>query len=82
MSLEDKVKEIMENEIRPHLKADGGDAEVISVEDGVVTVELLGACAGCPMSQLTIHGMIEEQLKAQLPEIEKVETAEASTSPF
>jgi len=80
MSLEEEVKEIkeiMDNEIRPHLKADGGDAEVVGVEDGVVTVELLGACSGCPMSQMTIKGMIEEQLKARLPEIDGVETAEA-----
>lgn len=77
MSLDrEKIEEVMEEEIRPHLKADGGDAEIVDVEDGVVTVQLKGACVGCPMSQLTIQGMIEEQLKNRFPEVEKVETAE------
>lgn len=82
MSLEDKVEEIMDKEIRPHLKADGGDAEVVSVEDGVVNVELQGACAGCPMSQLTIQGMIEQQLKARIPEVESVEAAQQGPQSF
>lgn len=78
MSLEDRVKEVMDEKIRPSLKADGGDAEVIEVEDGVVTVELKGACAGCPMSQLTMQGMIEKRLKEEIPEVEAVEASSAA----
>ena len=47
------------NKIRPSLEADGGNVELISVKDGVVTVKLTGACAGCPMSTLTLQNGIE-----------------------
>lgn len=82
MSIKEKVEEVMEKEIRPHLRADGGDADIVDVEDGVVTVELKGACVGCPMSQLTIQGMIEEQLKTRIPEVKEVKTAEQESTSF
>ena len=62
------------NEVRPSLQADGGDVELIEVtEDGVVKVKLQGACAGCPMSQMTLSQGIERYLKKQVPDIQKVE---------
>ena len=58
--------------IRPVLKADGGDLELIDVKDGVVTIKLLGACVGCPSSQMTLKMGIERRLKEEVPEIKEV----------
>jgi Fe-S cluster biogenesis protein NfuA len=63
--------------IRPALQADGGDVQLVSVsEDGVVEVELQGACKGCPMSQLTLANSVERVLKDRIPEISKVVPAQ------
>lgn len=67
----EKVKAVLE-EIRPNLQADGGDIELVSVEDGVVMVRLKGACAGCPMSQMTLTFGVEKVLKERIPEVVKV----------
>jgi len=62
------------NKVRPMLQADGGDVELVEVgEDGVVKVRLQGACAGCPMSQMTIKNGVEKILKEQVPEVSSVE---------
>jgi Fe-S cluster biogenesis protein NfuA len=69
-----KEKVIAElNKIRPSLNADGGDVELVDVVDGVVKVRLKGACAGCPMSTMTIKNGIESFLKQQLPDVKSVE---------
>lgn len=61
------------DEIRPQLNADGGDVELVDVtEDGVVKVNLTGACAGCPMSTLTLKNGIERILKERVPEVKEV----------
>ena len=73
--MKEKVEAAM-NKIRPMLQADGGDVELISVEDGIVKVRLQGACAGCPMSQMTLRNGIERILKQEIPEVESVEPAE------
>jgi Fe-S cluster biogenesis protein NfuA len=66
------VEEVLEL-IRPALQADGGDVQLIDVsEDGVVEVELQGACKGCPMSQLTLANSVERVLKDRIPEVSKV----------
>lgn len=63
-----KVAEALEL-IRPSLQADGGDVELVDVsDDGVVTVELQGACKGCPMSQLTLANGVERILKDRVSE--------------
>ena len=67
----EKVKKVLE-EIRPNLQADGGDIELVSVEDGIVKVRLKGACAGCPMSQMTLTFGVEKVLKERIPEVVKV----------
>jgi len=62
------------DQIRPALQADGGDVSLVDVtDDGVVQVELQGACRGCPMSQLTLANGVERVLKEQLPEVVRVE---------
>ena len=59
--------------IKPALQADGGDVELVEVTpDGVVKVRLTGACAGCPMSQMTLKMGIESQLKKEVPEVKEV----------
>lgn len=60
-------------EIAKHLQADGGDVELASIEGNVVKVKLTGACASCPMAQMTLQGVVEAKLKEAIPEIEKVE---------
>jgi len=73
--MKERVQEVIEK-IRPMLKADGGDVELIDVgEDGVVKVRLQGACAGCPMSQMTLKNGIERLLKKEIPEVKSVESA-------
>jgi Fe-S cluster biogenesis protein NfuA len=59
-------------QIRPALQADGGDVELIDVNDGTVQVKLTGACAGCPMSTMTLKMGIERKLKEEVPEIKEV----------
>ena len=58
--------------LRPTLRADGGDIELIDVKDGVVQVSLTGACHGCPMSAMTLKHGVEKALKEALPEIKSV----------
>jgi len=61
------------NQIRPNLQADGGDVELVDVtDDGIVKVKLLGACRGCPMSQMTLKMGIEKYLKKEVPEVKEV----------
>ena len=62
------------NEIRPLLQGDGGDIELVSIEDKVVKVRLRGACAGCPGAQMTLKMAVERRIKARVPEIERVES--------
>lgn len=60
--MEDKVKKALED-IRPSLQNDGGDIEFISMDGNDVTVRLVGACAGCPMSQMTLKSGVERYLR-------------------
>ena len=74
--MRERVEAALEK-IRPALKADGGNVELIDVtEDGVVKVKLTGACGGCPMSQMTLKSGIERVVKQEVPEIKKVVSAE------
>ena len=72
--MEAKVQAVLDK-IRPQLQADGGDVELVSIEDGLVKVRLQGACAGCPMSQMTLRNGIERILKQEIPEVKAVEPA-------
>jgi Fe-S cluster biogenesis protein NfuA len=71
MTEQEKVQAVL-NKIRPSLQADGGDIELVSVKDGIVSVKLQGHCAGCPMSQMTIKNGVERILKQQVPEVKEV----------
>ena len=70
----DKVKAAIDK-IRPALQKDGGDVILIDVtDDGIVKVQLTGACKGCPMSQMTLKQGIEKFVKSEIPEIISVES--------
>jgi len=69
--MKEKVEEAL-NKVRPSLVADGGNVELVDVEDGIVKVKLTGACAGCPMSQMTLKMGIERFLKKEIPEVKEV----------
>lgn len=71
MNTEEKIKKELDN-IRPSLQADGGDLRFVKFENGVLEVELLGACVGCPMSQITLKDGIEAQVKSEVPEVKEV----------
>ncbi len=63
--------------IRPSLIADGGDVTLVDVlDDGTVAVELIGACKGCPLSQMTLANGIERILKERVPGVTRVIPAE------
>lgn len=68
----ERVQEVLDK-VRPALQADGGDVELVDIDGGVVKVKLQGACAGCPMSQLTLSHSVERVLKQEIPEVERVE---------
>jgi len=69
--MKEKVEAVLDK-IRPSLKADGGNVELVDVKDGIVKVKLTGACAGCPMSTMTLKNGIERILKNELPEVKEV----------
>ena len=71
----EKISEVLDK-VRVHLQADGGDAELVEITDeGLVKLKLLGACAGCPMSQMTLKAGIERTLREQVSEDIVVEEA-------
>jgi len=70
--MQEKVMAALEK-IRLMLLSDGGDVELVNIEDdGVVKVRLTGACGGCPMSQMTLKEGIEKFLQKEVPEVKEV----------
>jgi len=68
----EEVKSALD-QVRVSLQADGGDLEFVEVtDDGVVKVRLTGACAGCPMSQMTLKQGVERFLKSRIPDVKEV----------
>jgi Fe-S cluster biogenesis protein NfuA len=73
--MKEKVQAALDK-VRPSLQADGGDVKLVEItDDGIVKVQLQGACKGCPMSQITLRDGIEKFLKKEIPEIQAVEPA-------
>ena len=72
MTLKEKVAAALED-VRPALEAHGGNVTLVDVsDDGIVEVQLEGACKGCPMSQMTLTMGIERHVKEQVPEVVEV----------
>jgi Fe-S cluster biogenesis protein NfuA len=67
----EKVEGVLDK-IRPSLLADGGDVELVGVNNGTVTLKLTGACAGCPFSTMTLKMGIEKILRKEIPEVKEV----------
>lgn len=67
-----RVAEIIA-EVRPFIQSDGGDIELLKLEDSVVYVRLTGACVGCPSSMVTLKQGVEARIREDLPQIESVE---------
>ena len=72
--MKEQIEQALEK-IRPALQRDGGDIELVEVEeDGIVKVRLTGACGGCPMSQMTLKQGVERIVKQLVPEVKSVES--------
>lgn len=72
--MKEKVQAALDK-VRPSLQADGGDVQLVDVTpEGVVQVRLKGACAGCPMSQMTLKNGIERIIKSEVPEVQRVDS--------
>ena len=69
--MQNRVEEAL-SKVRPALERDGGNIELVGVEDGIVKVKLTGACAGCMMSTMTLKMGVERILKEEIPEIKEV----------
>jgi Fe-S cluster biogenesis protein NfuA len=63
-------------EIKPQIQADGGDIDLVAIENNIVKVRLRGACVGCPMSALTLKAGVERVIKQKVPEIKSVEAVQ------
>jgi Fe-S cluster biogenesis protein NfuA len=74
--MREKVQAIVDD-IRVRLQADGGDVELVDVDEqqGIVKVRLKGACVGCPMAQITLQRGVERVIKEQVPEVQQVVAA-------
>ncbi|MBN2340150.1 MAG: NifU family protein [Deltaproteobacteria bacterium] len=70
--MEDKIKTIIEEKIRPALQMDGGDIAYMGMDGNKVKVQLQGACHGCPSAQITLQMGVLRLLKEEIPEIEDV----------
>jgi len=73
--MREKVEGVLEK-IRPALVRDGGNVELVDVNDGTVQVRLTGACAGCPFSTMTLKMGIEKILQQEIPEVKEVVAVE------
>lgn len=69
--MKERIEAALEK-IRPALQADGGDVELVEVNDGVVSVRLTGACGRCPMSTMTLKMGVERALRQAVPEVKKL----------
>jgi Fe-S cluster biogenesis protein NfuA len=74
-SVETRVKAALA-EIKPQIQADGGDIDLVAIEDNIVKVRLRGSCVGCPMSALTLKAGVERVIKQRVPEIKSVESVQ------
>ena len=70
--MRDRVEKVI-NRIRPAVQMDGGDIELVDIENGVVKLRLVGSCAGCPSSMMTLKMGIERAIRTEVPEIIGVE---------
>ena len=70
--VEDQIKALLNARIRPAVKKDGGDIKFINFDNGIVSVEMQGACKGCPYAMRTLKDGVERILKTYIPEVKEV----------
>ncbi|AIG28370.1 NifU family protein [Brevibacillus sp. 7WMA2] len=70
--MKEQVQEVLEK-LRPYLQRDGGDVELVDVEDGIVKLRLMGACGSCPSSTITLKAGIERALVEEVPGVVEVQ---------
>ncbi|MGH2767798.1 MAG: NifU family protein [Actinomycetota bacterium] len=75
--MEEAVRRALEEKVRPGIRLDGGDVELVGVRDGVVTIRMFGACDGCPLSPVTLRAGVERILREEVPEVREVVAVEA-----
>ena len=77
--MESQVRAVID-ELRPMIQSDGGDIELVAIDEaaGVVTVRLHGACVGCSLAAITLKAGVERTLRQKVPLVTRVELAEAS----
>ena len=70
----ERVEEVLDEYVRPGLRYDGGDIEVLDIDTdrGLVKVHFVGACGGCPMSMMTLQMGVERSLRQHIPEIRQI----------
>lgn len=69
----ERISALLKDQIQPMLADHGGSARLVDYSDGVVQLELLGACCGCPSADLVTRAAIEDLLRAAIPEVQRVE---------
>lgn len=72
MDMLDQVQEVLDK-LRPYLQRDGGDVQLVDVEEGIVKLRLMGACGSCPSSTITLKAGIERALVEEIPGIKEVQ---------
>lgn len=75
--MEEALRRLIDEKIRPGVQLDGGDIELVGITDGTVTIRLIGACDGCPMSPVTLRAGVERILQQDFPEVTEVVAIEA-----
>lgn len=72
--MREEVEKVLKEEVGPMLAMHGGGVELVDVsDDGVVKVKLTGGCSGCPSAQMTLAGVVEQAIKAKVPQVKSVE---------
>lgn len=72
MEMHDQVQEVLDK-LRPYLQRDGGDVQLVDVEEGIVKLRLMGACGSCPSSTITLKAGIERALLEEIPGVKEVQ---------
>ena len=68
----EKIEQILDEQVRPYLRSHGGEVKVKEFTDGVLYVQLLGQCSNCPSNTVTTQNVIEEAVRQELPQVQKV----------
>lgn len=79
--MRDRLNRVLDEKVRPLLRTDGGDLEVISLDEdlGELTVRLIGKCSACPSAEITMESIVRNEVLAAIPEIRTI-TLDAGVS--